>query len=553
MALGMILKGAVNMRRHGRITSATRILPLLLACLALGGRRPCLGEQPAPSAHATTRPTSDADYRSIRENFEAAAKILPVFDITAFLYGRGLANPLARFHAEASEAGLRAAGLWEAASGPWSSVPSGRFLAAMRRNVRLRADADKTVSVWVALLDHEDARVRTLALAALAVTGDPHVLPHVVRLTNDETPTFSTAAPVHMRLGDELKPPTLEARTVGQVARQILGFWAVPDPHDARAFEQYWAGRKDRQDTIGWIQVRLNRASGGSSSISDERIQAIYYVHTQIEQLPAIHSELAWLALDHPGQPDVKRQVLFAARRLGPQRLLALLKGDVLIDDPDVAPNLNRVRTNILSRATSLFDREHAEALEAAWRASRDRFRSPLWAIACAELDPGQATGLINQARQQDDLDLAAQAKLLAALWRIVGPAERTRVIEWFYEPVPAGRNRNRMPLIDLLFDRWNADDRRLLAILVADKRFDEWEARELEGLAQALNRSSLKPVVDPEELRNLRHPLGLDYVDRYPEKAMEKNPQETQALMDKLSHWRVAIRAEVATWSPAK
>src|SRR5262249_2608479 len=137
----------------------------------------------------------------------------------------------------------------------------------------------------VALLEHGNPRVRTLAAAALSARGDPKLLPHLVALANDRAETFPEPAPsaVPVDLVNPKKGPTRQKRTVGERVSLMVQEYLSPAGYHYGVggaggnpgFDDYWAKRKDRAYCASWFAVALNRASFATSPTPKERVGAI--------------------------------------------------------------------------------------------------------------------------------------------------------------------------------------------------------------------------------------------------------------------------------------
>src|SRR5260221_3234420 len=91
---------------------------------------------------------------------------------------------------------------------------------------------------------------------------------------------------------------------------------------------------------------------------------------------------------------------------------------------------------------------------------------------------------------------------------------------------------------------------RTLIATLIRAPRFATLDWSSLKAMLAMINAWTKAPVVDPQEIQNLRHPYGEQHAVQQPEQAAQTYPEQTKALNATLDHWRERIKASVADWS---
>jgi hypothetical protein len=475
--------------------------------------------------------------RDLRADLEAAARDLSMFDVGEFLYDR---ETIPRYApADLKEAHAKAK---ERVFGPAD---------ARRRPVRAEIEP---------LLAHEDPRVRGLAMCLLFDREEPEVLPLIADRLGDDAPTIP--GPIDDPLGR--LPIRTEPVTVARYAELMLRMWVercpvrpaaakdVPPSRSAllrRSFDAWWALHKDRSWSAGWFSTRLWRAAQGAS-IARERVGGpVFRVREHIERLPPVARDLNLLMVFH-GTPDtsalVKESTLRnAARRLGPERCLAVLRGTPLTDDPDEACFRDRAVGWILDHVEEALRPSDAEAVLALAIATK---RHPAaWYAAAARLHPDRADEILTRAFERvplDGHDSREGARLAWEAWTLVGEPRASFLLDRTFRARGAGRDQ----FLYRLIDRWKPEDRRLLARYVADPRFDAvgWES--MLGLLRRLNENLEPPVVPNAELEGVRHPLGPQHFDR---EALRKEPtsEETRTVLAALARWRAALRESASRW----
>jgi hypothetical protein len=242
-------------------------------------------------------------------------------------------------------------------------------------------------------------------------------------------------------------------------------------------------------------------------------------------------------------------QLLYAARRLGPDRLLALSGGEAVIDDPDLPAFTGHIQRYVYSHADALLRPKDAGAVLALAEQSGhiDAY------IAAATLAPRRASAILHQACDAKQGKYAGweRGQAAIALWRLVGETEADFLADWFFtdRSPDLGRAPYRADWAAFLLERFNASDRKLLARLLRDERFDEIDLPTHRLVVRGLNRNLLEPVIDPLEERNTSHPMGDAHFDGQIEQARTRYPKETDALLARLAQWRKKLRDSITRW----
>ena len=89
-----------------------------------------------------------------------------------------------------------------------------------------------------------------------------------------------------------------------------------------------------------------------------------------------------------------------------------------------------------------------------------------------------------------------------------------------------------------------------MTAALVNDPRFATLDWSSLKAMLTLINGWTKSPVVDPQEIQNLRHPYGEQHAVQQPEQAAQVYPEQTKGLNAALDRWRASIKASVGEWS---
>jgi hypothetical protein len=406
-------------------------------------------------------------------------------------------------------------------SEPYHPLPKD-WTVAWREARAVIASPHLDVPELLRLLKHKDPKVRTLALAALFHRDDPKLLPHLAALIQDKEQTAPALQPVAYAASANRKapPPPIVRQTVGQVASRFVGF------DSAEKFDAYWAERKDRAFCAGWFLARFSRISNSSNPLDKTGADRVRAIRKDLNRLPAVDRDwtLLWMAgaLDTSIGRDGLRylatpeELLRAGKRLGPERLMALLQGKKISDDPDL-----EIRRDHRQWPLVLYVLRHGgqwlrpEDADAVLSLEKTFPPTPWCAIAAAELQPNKAPKVLDDAmgRFVGEGSPASwpRAELAAALWRLAGEKEIDYLTDWFYrEKVDLNpcTTQTQLFLEGIAGVRAPAD-RKLAARLIADPRFDKLDYQSLRGLVTTVNRWVKTPLLPSEELYNSRYWRG--------------------------------------------
>jgi len=458
---------------------------VLLVCVLFGGLHPALADD--DSQKSVNLPSQS----SIRLQFEALAAQSSYFEIDDVLHRR---------------AGF---------SMGQSAAENGKYAAFMERFFSIHAKNEDLIP----LLKHEDPKVRTLAIAALASLDDPSVLPAIADLLADDAITFSREQPPSQQsIGPR---PLRNDVTVGENAQEVLflylsqagytGYQLVGrrEAHQKsrKEFDDYWSKHKGRDYCASWFAVRVDRASHSGPGQFDA---AKARVRAEIDKLP--QPDRAWIALWLGDMLYTKAELLGICRKLGPETLMDSLKKHRLpSDDPD----LQRGNSNhysftstvvfILQNAVVLLRPEDAAVLVTL---SSGENASPWWFVAAADLQPGKAVEILHRAYDQfsGDYRMSERIVLDIALWRLAGESQVAFLTDRFYREALDPHSLHTgwgMEFIGGIAAIQNPSGKKLIASILQDKRLDDvkMDRMTFASIAGAVNKWAGKPVVSDEEI----------------------------------------------------
>jgi uncharacterized protein (TIGR03067 family) len=488
----------------------------------------------------------DGEKGGSAKRFESLAKELEVFQTQEFAAGRaGMGGLAERF-------------------GPKKLTDSW-----FKAQSALTAHTDD-VAELIPLLKHGDPKVRTLALAALFERQDPKLLPHIASLLGDNAKTAPQVVVRRAVRGfakegeerdDQLLPQDIDEQTVGKIAEAFLIRWLEPAAYTVKQFDAYWAERKERTWSANWFLARFKRASQNTTAFDKERGgPRIRAIRKDIDALPEVDRDwaLLWVAAywdvmsAEPGRLLATPADLIAAgKRLGPKRLMDLIQEKEIASDPDMAPRppdqprRTRGRDDmilwVLKNAGKLLRPEDAPAVLLMEDKLRDH--TPWCAIAAAELQPKQAKEWLHAAMdrfagKEIYFHMAYhRADVAVGLWRIVGASETDYLVDWFFgekgtrniSPPQTGK------FLEEIQSVRAPADRKLVARLVTDARFDTLDYPSVRALALVVNQWTKTPVIAPRDL--------------HPNWESGTLAPATPADMQVIAGWRSKLRESVKEW----
>jgi hypothetical protein len=448
-------------------------------------------------------------------------------------------------------------------------------MARQYHELLTRATAAQTpANELVPLLQHPNAKVRMLAVAALFQQNEPKYLPLFMGLLGDgatglPAPVFSLRANI---VEPPKEPPPFKPQTVGRVASLALqtyleaaGAISAEAPAPLQdIFAAYWTERKDRANCASWCLVRVVRATQGTSAISKRGIAELKKIRADIDRLPVF--ERAWTLLWIGSRRGefyapyfaTTEELVKAGKVLGPKALLAMLEGANPSGDPDLAVKPKYADGR---RSMPYFVLEHAEELLEPSMADRllelktaANSGTPYWDIAAARLAPERSAAILETALARLTYQYGGheRAQLAVELWRSKGLNKTAALLDWFYtERITSafGYGNSRGYFVREVGKSAGADSKRLLAKLIEDPRFDKCDWQSTLALNDQVGRWTKKPVISEEEVRNNNPAAGANF-ELNLGRAREMYPNETERSLRLLAEWRDRLRSSIRQWA---
>lgn len=456
-----------------------------------------------------------------------------------------------------------------------STGPTGAALAGHSAWTRLVAAPVLPRADLEALLAHPEPKVRTLAMLLLFDREEFDVLPRLATLLDDPAVTIPRRSIVpEAKLAGDTSPPRYQvtAASVGDVAAGLLGFYyGVLDyrgPHDDAGFAAFWRPRRGRATTIGWLRVRLMRATGGMSPIRAECRDRVGRVRAAVAALASPDRELArlgalapWVEAGDAFATEAER--IAAALALGDDGLLACLAGNFPSDDPDLALLFCRggvpgdgstLHRFVLDPDHAIFTPAAAPRLLALEREQRRAGRIDAgWIAVAASLRPEHAGEWVGDAlaRLDANYDGMQTAELLRVLVRCGGAAAEPAVVARFWQEdlVRLYGVAPRRRVLAALAARPHDDALRLLRALVAAPTFAGADAGTMLAVHEAARVVLGRTVLDDYAIRAGWHPLGLGNLVTSAQRqaARAQYPADSERLDATVARWRAALELAIA------
>ena len=287
------------------------------------------------------------------------------------------------------------------------------------------------VPILLSLLGDRDPKIRTLAAAALVAKGEPRLQQHLGPLLDDQSQTFD-----EMQLPLSASPFAKTQFVSQTVATAVLRLVEYPNK---AAFDQYWATHANREYCADWFLWQFGHKQFAPLALQD------------IQRVPSPDREMIVLWIGTGGWPlhcdgFPQTEVMAAAKRLGRDHSLAVLRGQPPGSDPDIKPINTGWQAGdqyyvmsrfLLSHTKDLLMPSDADlllTLEGEERKRNDwhelRYEQS-WLIAAASLQPDRADQILDEAERT----YLGRADIPLARWAIEGPSSLPKVLRWFYGP----------------------------------------------------------------------------------------------------------------------
>lgn len=482
-------------------------------------------------------------------------------------------DPKVRQSLEEAAANLRFYGLGLDAN------PSPERREFFRENATKLADIrkkDYDRNDLVALLKHQEPRARTLAALLLADLGNGKDLPLLAAMMKDDAPSFprppkpyrspllsQRPEPNGPRLALPPKTPMPSdpverlyylrqdgpKQTVGELVSQMIGEYMLAGGNSEK-FEDYWAKRKGRAYCAGWFYVALQ---GAADADWNERPVRPRTVSERLELLPEPDRTFTFLWLRRFNLLS-DEELVARCKKVGPGKLLELLQQKIPSDDPDLqwrsSNNFNYdcMITFVLENATQLLRPEDADAVLQAGQ-PQNPLHSKKWYLAALDLQPRMVTEVLSKATKDIETtklgpNSTAPLDLGEAMWSRLGEASVDFTANMFYLQNPLRNDpmdrkgsflRRLAPNLTI--------NRKLIAAIVADKRFDTLDWYCLNELTAVANQLEENRLFEPNFRGQAHHPLGMHEYDWQKDVARKQYPKETEALETTLAGWRAVLR----------
>lgn len=291
------------------------------------------------------------------------------------------------------------------------------------------------VPILLSLLKDHDPKIRTLAAAALVAKGEPRLQQYLGPLLEDQSQTFDQMwrPPV-----DNYVPIKFTPQTVATAVLRLVEYRNRAD------FNRYWAIHAKREYCADWFLWQLRH------------MQFAPLARQHLQSVPSPDRELItlWIGTGRKFQYDgfLETELVAAAKGLGPERVLDVLRGQPPGTDPDIKPHVdsndklaywfdehyNQMTHFLLVHAKEVLRPSDAEvllSLEAEESSRNNLYKTSQyeawWLIAAASLRPERSDQILDEAEKR----YLGVGDIPLARWTIQGPDSLPKVMRWFYGP----------------------------------------------------------------------------------------------------------------------
>jgi hypothetical protein len=335
----------------------------------------------------------------------------------------------------------------------------------------------------------------------------------------------------------EPDPQDVHHPTVADFAQRCLRFWmehAGYDRFDEKTAREYVADSQRHGFRSSWYAAKLQRVTSRTSASPEYyKVRKDLYVAFR-KELDALEPKrrdwvLFWIVsrdpyhgsvtggdvtLGHLGGMD---RVLEAGKRIGPDRLRALLRNETIAGDADLGDDERCLHVRrpsvlyILRHASAWLVPEDADELKGRYDKQPGEVD---WILAAAALRPAAAEAWLKKAISDHDTKRDSnsiseswlRARLAAGLARVVGESQGDFLADWYYgEHVPMDRltyTPSRQIFTLELDERPFPMAAKVLARLIRDPRFVKATPPALViSMAGSVNRHAKREVVAWKDL----------------------------------------------------
>jgi hypothetical protein len=370
--------------------------------------------------------------------------------------------------------------------------------------------ADYPVLVLLSLLKDSDPKIRTLAAAALVAKGDPRLQQHLGSLLEDQSQTFDE---ITIPMSDNFVPPSYSRQTVAYAALRLV------EKRSKQEFDRYWASHANRAYCADWFLWQFRHAEFAPLA------------RQQIQSVPSPDRELItlWIGTGRSSHYDgfLETELVAAAKTLGSERVLAVLRHQPPGTDPDIKPHVEfamgpdghyaEMVRFLLAHAKDCLRPSDVDVLLSMEIVEKSRTNSndpasnepayqEWWPIAAASLRPESSGQILDDAEKR----YPQRGNIPLARWRIQGPPSLPKVLQSFY----------RSP---------QAEDQLALTIYLADPN-DQYKP-----LVEAILASSDRLKIDGKAMYYFAEPARkwkADFDRQFVDWIYAQPPDPTLALM---------------------
>lgn len=413
-------------------------------------------------------------------------------------------------------------------------------------------------------LNSKNGKIKALGLLSLYQTDIQDNYLRIADFLADSTVSFKTTPyhrfASHYRFGENQSSEEELLKNaknlyVADIAKSIIYHYFNQSGHVYFDDEcpKFLSERKSLTYTAGFLKLLKLKATGGISPFQEKRKHFVDELRSRVNSINnkvdrAIYKiYLSTYEYELFTQEERRTELRF----LGKERIKQILVRQPPTQDPDLLNIKNSELSNfeynrmciwILLNAKDIFNKEDVSFFLERAKYERENTRSwrttmsfPFWHIAAARVDETNSSEYIKTciALFDSEYQKFERATLYAELWHRRDFKEIDFILDWIFDSYAL--NKKNSERIDNFIHNLNEEqDLALLKKIISDDRFeDSMNVWNVIQVAWQVNKLNNEPIIEDQLTRRIGHPFGLDRVEWWRDRAIEKYPKETEQMLE--------------------
>ena len=437
-----------------------------------------------------------------------------------------------------------------------SNSPLNQFLAF--------SDSLSTEEIGKCLISN-NGKIKALGLLGLYQTDNQKYFLRIADFLADSTISFK-ASPYHRfacRISfGESQPSEEELLSkaknlyVSDIANSIISHYFKHSGHVYfdDEFPQFLSERKNLDYTAGFLKLLKSKATGGISPFQEDRQPLVNELRSRINSIENEVDRAIFKIYLSTNEYELfsHNEIITELKFLGEERVKQILIRQPPTNDPDLLNiqdsesynfEYNRMCKWILINAKEIFDQKDVSFFLERAKYERENTMSwrttlsfPYWHIAAARIDEAKSLEYLITCLKlyTEEYEEFERAELYAEIWHRTGSKNIDLILNWIFNSYTLNeKGKERIDVFIHFLDQ--EGDIRLLKEIISDDRFETsmnvWNVIQV---SWQINKLKGDNTIEDHFTRKIWHPLGLDRVEWWREKALEKYPNETKEMLEK-------------------